>query len=350
MNLERKQFKDLNLGDPFFDSLKADYVEFEQWFQKKADHWAYVFLDEADESVQAFLYLKVEDGAVADVTPPLPAARRLKVGTLKINPHGTKLGERFLKKVFDHAVEDHTKQAYVTVFPKHTGIVTLFERYGFSKVGEKTTKNGTELVLLRDVLPNSGNILFDYPVVHFKGRHIYLLALYPIWHTRLLPDSILKNEDARIVQDISHTNSIHKVYLAAMPGMGQLERGDVLVIYRTSDNQGAAHYRSVATSICVVEEYRNIQSFKTETEFLGYCRPYSVFTEEELADFWRRKRYPHIIRFTYNVALTKRVNRKAMIEELGMDSEARWGFMPMTTQQLSGLLTRGEVDEGLVVD
>lgn len=32
MLLERRKFKDIDLDDPFFDSLKAEYEEFPIWF------------------------------------------------------------------------------------------------------------------------------------------------------------------------------------------------------------------------------------------------------------------------------------------------------------------------------
>lgn len=32
--LAYEQFKNIDLSDPFFDSLKADYEEFPTWFQK----------------------------------------------------------------------------------------------------------------------------------------------------------------------------------------------------------------------------------------------------------------------------------------------------------------------------
>ena len=36
----------------------------------------------------------------------------------------------------------------------------------------------------------------------------------------------------------------------------QMNRGDLIVIYRTSDKLGPADYRSVVTSVCVVEEVK----------------------------------------------------------------------------------------------
>jgi hypothetical protein len=36
--LDLEHFKDIWLDDPFFDSLKADYAEFGEWFKKKATY------------------------------------------------------------------------------------------------------------------------------------------------------------------------------------------------------------------------------------------------------------------------------------------------------------------------
>jgi hypothetical protein len=350
MNLTRQVFGNINLADPFFDSLKADYAEFSDWFARKAASGdaAYVFQDD-NEAIDGFLYLKIEDGAVNDTTPPLPPARRVKVGTLKINAHGTKLGERFVKKIFDHAISEGVSEVYVTVFAAHTGLVTLLTRYGFVAAATKTTANGVEQVLVKRMGELRPTTLQSYPLVQVAGHNIYLLSLMPQWHSRLLPDSILRNEDANIVQDISHTNSIHKVYLAAMAGVQELRPGDVLLIYRTSDNQGPARYRSVATSVCVVEEYRHISSFTSQDEFVSYCRPYSVFDEAELINFWVRRRYPYVFRFTYNIALPRRVTRGAMIDECGLDENAYFGILKLTPEQFHNIVSRGQANENLII-
>jgi hypothetical protein len=36
--LQFRQFKDISLEDPFFDSLKVSYSEFSDWFARKAYH------------------------------------------------------------------------------------------------------------------------------------------------------------------------------------------------------------------------------------------------------------------------------------------------------------------------
>lgn len=141
-----------------------------------------------------------------------------------------------------------------------------------------------------------------------------------------------------------------KVYLSAMHGMENLRAGDIVLIYRTSDRSGSAHYRSVATSVCLVEEYKSIHSFPSRDDFIAYCLPYSVFEQHELNRFWEVKRYPHVIRFTYNFALPKRVTRGKMIEGMGFDADGYWGFMKLSVEQFRSVLCAGGLDESLVVN
>lgn len=334
-----EHFSAIALSDPFFDTLKADYPGFQKWYEgKKArpDSRAYTFRS-ATGNLDGFLYLKEEDGVVDDVTPPLPPSHRLKIGTFKINPHGTRLGERFMKRAFDVAIEVKAQGLYVTVFAKHTALVDLFSRYGFVCVAKKPGATGEELVLERRLDSVKGDVVLDYPRIPLRdGRH-FVLSLYPMWHSRLLPDSLLKTEKANILEDVSHTNSIHKIYLAGMTGVEQLERGDTLLIYRTADN-GPGYYTSVITSLCVVEELLNISAFKNEAEFVAYCDPYSVFSKAELRKIYNEKKYRWLIRFTYNLALTRRPNRKSLLEVVGLPGATYWGFFQITKDQLANIL------------
>lgn len=335
--LRIEKFKEISLADSFFDTLKADYPGFSEWFASKADKEAFTFVAKGG-GLDGFLYLKVETGAVTDIHPPLPPARRLKIGTFKINPHGTRLGERFMKRAFDTAVETNAEALYVTVFEKHEALVQLFSRYGFVKVGTKVAGGGPEEAVYERRLDKTvGDVVLDYPRIPFKQDRHFVLSLYPKWHSRLLPDSLLKTESASILRDVSHTNSIHKIYLAAMRGIDQLKRGDTLMVYRTADG-GSAYHTSVVTSLCVVEELTNISQYKTEAEFLKYCEPYSIFSTGELRVLYKIKKYPWVIRFTYNLALTKRPNRAALLETGVIIDGAYSGFFPLNLDQLRTIL------------
>lgn len=339
--LRREKFCDVDLSDPFFDSLKLDYLGFDEWFRNKAQNEALIFRS-PEGSLEGFLFLKEEVGAVTDVCPNLENGRRLKIGTFKINPHGTRLGERFVKRALDIAVSANIDELYVTVFEKHTALVKLFKKYGFIKVGEKNSLSGRESVYLRKLSDVWGDVVLDYPRIPFKKNRHFVLSLYPRWHSRLLPDSLLNTENSSILDDVSSTNSIHKIYLTAMSGVEQLLRGDTLMIYRTAAEGGSAYYTSVITSLCVVEAVKNINEFSDLADFLAYCSSYSIFTRIELESFYQTRKYPWIILFSYNLALTKRPNRKALLEEVGLAANIYWGFFNLTTPQLKLILKLSE--------
>ncbi|WP_167290003.1 hypothetical protein [Kosakonia radicincitans] len=189
----------------------------------------------------------------------------------------------------------------------------------------------------------------NYPMIKMQERN-FLLGIYPKWHTRLFPESILRNENESIIEDVSYTNSIHKVYLTKMRDVPQLRAGDNLLIYRTSDGQGSAKFRSVATSICVVEEYRNIHEFGTLADFKAYCAPYSVFSDAELNQLYGTKEYPYIIRFSYNFPLKKKIIRQILMDITGYTDNDYWGFMTLTNTNLMDILKAGGVNESLVVN
>lgn len=348
-NLSLEPIGGVDVGDPFFDSLRADYPGFDGWLARKASESAYIARRDTGGPLDGFLYLKVEHGGVEDVQPPLAPAARLKIGTMKVNPHGTRLGERLIKKVFDHAVAADVDEVYVTVFPKHARLIDLLARYGFAKVGVKVGPGGTEDVMSRSMRRIAGDVALDYPMLDVRAR-AFMLGILPAWHTRLLPDSILRGESPMLVEDVSHTNSIHKVYLTAMRGTERLARGDLLAIYRTTDGAGPARFRSVVTSLCVVEEVRDLGSFRDADDLIAYCAPYSVFENDELRAFWRTKKYPTVIRFTYNVALKKRLTRGDLIDHGVIDESAYAGFASLSSEGLRTIIERGGVSARLVVD
>lgn len=349
--ITRERFGDVDLADPFFDSLKDDYAEFGEWFARKRDNEAWVLA--ANGQVRAFLYLKEEVGILDEIEPPRPHARRLKAGTMKVDAHGTHLGERFLRLMFDEALTHRVEEIYVTVFPKHKGLIVLLERWGFSHQGTKTTSNGTEGVYIKPMSLANRSLYRDYPFVNATRRPKRLLSIMPEYHTRLFPDSKLNTESVEIITDVSHTNSIFKVYISWSHEVRNWARGDVVVIYRMKDKerQPAAWYSAVATSICVVDKIKPGPAWESEELFIRRCASYSVFGEEELRGFWRKNRDKlTAIRITYNFALPKRPNRRALIEQAGLDAQERWTAISLTDQQFRSILRLGQADERLVVD
>ena len=152
MSIEEKYFHDIDLKNSFFNSLRADYIGFDDWFMSKSSSKAYVSYNETGE-MDGFLYLKIEAEPINDTNPTFPSKSRVKLGTFKINAHGTKLGERFVRLVFQFAMNNGLKEIYVTIFDKHIGLITLLTRYGFELKARKinSTINGHEGVYFKNL-------------------------------------------------------------------------------------------------------------------------------------------------------------------------------------------------------
>lgn len=355
MDLQVQRFSDINLNDSFFDSLRASYPEFNEWYNKKAAAGATAYCYYVDNELKDFLYLKIEEEELSDLTPALPAKKRLKVGTFKVdndNRHTTR-GERFMKKIMDMAIAEDVDEIYVTMFPTEElqGLIRMFEKFGFSHIADKPHEGGNaEYVLIKDMTTHVDDFKLDYPFVKKASSNKYVLSIVPEFHTHLFPDSILKNERKYdLIQDVSETNSIYKIYLCWMQGTRNLKAGDKLIIYRTSDEEGKAYYRSVCTSVCTVCEVKTYRDFENEEEFIKYTNRYSVFKEHELRRWYKNKNYFIVIKMVYNIAFTKKVINMVMKEQVGLNPKY-WGFFKLTDAQFDKLLELGEIDERYIID
>ena len=259
LSVRQEYFGNINLSDDFFDSFKEDYTEFESSFLSKSDKESYVCV--TDGIVRAFLYLKVEkkEESYADITPTFTKKKRLKIGTLKVTSVGYKLGERFLKIVFDNASQYEVEEIYVTIFDKRDEqrkLIDLLKEWGFQEWGIKETENGTEKVFVRSygkTLPvNIENPKETFPFISWDTRK-FIIKIEPQYHTELFPDSINTKENKNAFTDNEpHRNRIGKVYISHSRDR-HLKPGDVIVIYRMGDTK-PKKYSSTVTSICIVEE------------------------------------------------------------------------------------------------
>lgn len=355
MDLQVQRFSDIDLNDSFFDSLRTSYPEFNEWYNKKAAAGATAYCYYVDNELKDFLYLKIEEEELSDLTPALPAKKRLKVGTFKVDNEDrhTTRGERFMKKIMDMAIAEDVDEIYVTMFPTEElqGLIRMFEKFGFSHIADKPHEGGNaEYVLVKDMTTHVDDFKLDYPFVKKASSNKYVLSIVPEFHTHLFPDSILKNEKKYdLIQDVSETNSIYKIYLCWMQGTRNLKAGDKLIIYRTSDEEGKAYYRSVCTSVCTVCEVKTYRDFENEEEFIKYTNRYSVFKEHELRRWYKYKNNFIVIKMVYNIAFTKKVINMVMKEQVDLKPKY-WGFFKLTDAQFDKLLELGEIDERYIID
>jgi hypothetical protein len=351
LSVKQELFGNVDVSAAFFDSFRVDYPGFDTWFNRKADETAYVCRSDGGEIV-AFLYLKREGVGedYADIEPPFKRAKRLKVGTLKVVSNGFKLGERFLKIVFDNALRYGVSAVYVTTFKRTVDqyrLIRLLEDWGFALHG---TKAGAELVYVRDFTPRVD--LVDprrtFPYIS-AGARKWVVPIYPDYHTELLPDSILKTEDPNDFEDNRpNRNALSKVYISRSYERG-LNPGDIIVFYRTKSNDGPAWYTSVATSIGVVQEVVDaIPDLKT---FLAACRKRSVFTDKQLEEHWEwSQSRPFVVNFLFVYSLPKRPNLKAL-DEIGFvkSGAVPRGFARVSDESFEKLLKISNANTRFIV-
>ena len=354
LSVRKSLFGNLDLSDDFFASFKEDYSGYESWFNKKADETVYVCLFE-DKPI-ALLYLKVEgkNEDYTDIDPPLLPKKRMKIGSFKVTLNGFRLGERFLKIIFDNALLQKVDEVYVTIFNKRIEqqrLINLLEEYGFYYHGFKRGSGGNELVYVRSCERSAdrSNPKRTYPFFSMAGR-FFIVPIYAKYHTELFPDSILRTESPMdFVENQPYRNAISKVYISRSIERN-LNLGDVILFYRTGDYP--AYYKSVITTIGVVENV--IDNIKTEEDFIRLCRKRSVFTDGELSEHWNfnRRNRPFIVNFLYVYSLLKRITRQKLIERgvLSDVYKGPRGFTQISAENLRDILRESQTDESIAVD
>lgn len=348
LNVQKLKFGRINLEDDFFTSLKEDYDGFDRWFIRKYDEEAYVTLNSNNGLLLSFLYLKTEnkDEIYSNINPVFPPKKRLKIGTFKVINNGFRLGERFMKVIFDNALKNNVDEIYVTIFDKRDEqrrLIDLFEQWGFVLWGKK----GDELVYIRDFnkIIQHKSLKHHYPYIS-KNSDCFITPIYPEYHTELLPDSILNTESPEeFIEDFPHRNSINKVYVSrAMEP--HPKHGDLLIFYRTG-----GYYKSVITTIGITDEVK--YDFNDENDFVAYCRKNSVFPEEELRKMWNyRDNRPFVVKFLFVYSFPHRINMKELVDLqiLSGANDAPRGFKKISKDQLNLILKKTRSDESFIVD
>jgi ASC-1-like (ASCH) protein len=336
----------LDINDQFFDSLKEIYkkVSFTKWLEKKAQNYAYVFFDEKD-SLKGFLYLKIEtkEENYDDITPILLPKRRLKVGTFKTNIKGFRLGERFIRIIFDNAVNKKVDEIYVTLFENEYDDIDylrdLLCKWGFKRFGKKNNGEAVFVKTLEDYNFNEDS-KFNFPIIK-SNPNFYFLPIKPEFHTDLFPDNILKSEDERFYEgNIPHRYSLEKIYVSNAKYLYGVNPGDLVLIYRTKDKY-FAKYSSVVTGIAIIQKICNPNSLK---EYLKECSNKSIFSDKQLKNFFLNKNYRTVIKLLDYKSFDKKVILNNLYD-LNIVSEGNGPrpFTKITKEQYTQILKKSKL-------
>jgi hypothetical protein len=265
----------------------------------------------------------------------------------KVTGNGYKIGERFLKTIFDNALLFKVEEIYVTIFnkrPEQEQLIEMLEEWGFTRHGIKITPNGEELVFVREFSKNLP-VNIDNPKLTFpffsRQTDKYLIRIEPQYHTELFPDSINSREDkAKYTENEPHRNRIGKVYISHSPDRN-LKSGDIVIIYRIGETTPKS-YSSTVTTICIVESVKN--KFVDFDDFFNSCNRRTMISKEDLKTKWWDKfpsYKPFVINFLYahslpspKPTLNDLINLKIFKDAISLPK----GFAKLTDEQFNDLI------------
>ena len=358
---ERKSFADINLDDPFFDSLKRDYPGnehsrgFIEWFHNKAGEGKRALVFEDDEGVGAFINLKpgeVEEIALKSGSI-LPAVARLKITTIKIDERyrNRRIGEGAIGLTLWQWRDLGTDEIYVTVFEKHASLIFLLEKYGFRYVGDNL--NG-ERVYIKD----RRNLDFSDPCKAFPFlcdgiQNAGCLAIDMEYHDTMFASSELANTLQERV-DISVANGLKKVYLGSPISLG-FRVGEPVFIYRKyTGTQGRPGHKSCITTYCIATRIEKVKTagraLMTYEQFRHMVGNKSVYDDIELQTKYNTLTNLTLIELLYYGYFGAGNN----VNWTWLKNNGCWsGTHPMnfryTREQFDKIMQRGNVDVQTVI-
>ena len=289
---ERKLFSDINLDDPFFDTLKEDYggespQSFIPWFHRKASEGKKALVFEDNDGIGAFINLKtceVEEIAL-DNGVILPSVPRMKISTIKIDDRyrGQRIGEGALGLTLWEWRDSGSDEIYVTVFPKHETLISLLKKYGFVLVGKKENGEGVFIKDRRRL--DFSDPCKAFPFLSNDIQHAGCLAIDMEYHDTMFASSELANTLQERV-DISVANGLKKVYIGSPSSLGFVV-GDPVFIYRKyTGTQGRPGHKSCITTYCIatrIERIKNAGRFlRTYEYYRQIVGNKSVFDDSQL--------------------------------------------------------------------
>lgn len=240
---------ELDINDPFFDSLRESYAGFNDWFLTKCcETQRRCWVVRSNGGIGGICIYKEEQGEPINKDGITPSGKTLKLCTFKVgeSARGLKIGERLLYCAFQYAQKNGYNAIYFTTDEeKQTNLIELGHEFGFDKCGY----HDDDAVFLKYMEPQSEND-YEFDVAEFNRRFYprfvngpkvgkYLIPIMPEWHERLFPD--ISDTSRSLLRDMpefykAEGNTIKKAYLSKSQ-ITAPKVGDLLLFYRTEDRQ-----------------------------------------------------------------------------------------------------------------
>lgn len=246
------------LADPFFDSIRGNYGDFDDWFRRTAmeGRRAWVYRDGPDQTIAAIcIYVVQTDEPITDDGTRLNG-NALKLCTFKVGDtvRGRKIGELFLRAAFQYATNHRCQSIFLHANDEQqTHLTNLLEDFGFQYVG--LYEGDGVYVKDHPIDPPALQIApFEYVRRYYPhymcGVDVqkFLVPIQPQFHNILFPD--YRDPGNALPEDHPQRhvgNAIKLAYLCHTPSK-QPQPGDVVLFYRSRDMRAV-------TTLGVVESY-----------------------------------------------------------------------------------------------
>ncbi len=265
---------ELDMTDPFWESFRADYENFDEWMQKCCREHRQCWVVRADDSAHL--------AAVAIVkheTAEPRGSKTLKLCSFKVAEtfSGRRLGELLLKAVFAFASSNRFDSLFVTAWPKHQQLISVMLDFGFAEDAEQRPTGERQLTkkLLWGIADARQQSALDYHVrygpycLDVLGARVYLVPIQPRYHAMLFPE--LQSQGSLFPGREGYANAIRKAYLCQTPTRS-IEPGSALLFYRSGDE------RSIS---CVGIAERSMRS-SDAAALARFVMPRTVYTEADI--------------------------------------------------------------------
>lgn len=364
-NFSLKKFSDIDLNDPFFDSLKADYPvsgkvkPFEGWFPEKAQEGRTALVFDDENGLGAFVCIKDETENIVLTDSTLPKKTRCKITTIKIAERfrGQRLGEGAIGLVLWKWKDLGWEDIYVTVFDKHDLLIAQLTKFGFIKVGYNPNGEGVYLRSRSSV--DYSDPYKSFPFINPDFQNAGYLCVNDFYHDTLFPYSELKNTLQTSVA-LNVRNGLSKIYVGAQYTVPPYKIGEPIFIYRIHTGSGTKRYKSCLTSFCIVTNViavkRSGSHLMTFDELLAKIGNKSVYDESELQTKYNNDKNMFVVEMLYYGYFGEGHNiNMDTLETKGYWSNSHGGTYPalirLTPDEFKEILREGNVDvDNVIID
>ena len=353
------KFSEININDPFFESLKNDYPEdennigFEKWFDKKGREGATALVFNDDTGIGAFVCLKDENEPLILKDWVLPAIPRKKISTLLLAERyrGQRLGEGAIGLALWNWQKSRQQEIYITIFEKQDLLIEILRKFGFEMVGYN--KNGECVYLKSRTRLDYNDPYKSFPFINPEFQKAGYLVVNDVYHDTLFPYSEL----SRTLQEqvaLSVANGLSKVYIGSPTNIPPYRIGEPILVYRRYTGAGSKGYKSCITSYCVVTNVvvaKENNNYKMSVEdLLQRISNKSVFDEKEIRTKYSNERTLVVIEMLYYgfFGAGNNVNW-VWLENNGYWPDSYPTAARLNQEQFTAILREGNVDVSNVI-